>query len=396
MRLARLDGGRWVTQDVPLPTRPVRMIELTTGERGEPTAWLTSDDDAVEVRVPMKGQAGATRYEQPVVARRRSGTDAVGGPGAGWLRVTQGCGQRQGCLLEGAARLDLPARPYFVARRGNTWFAAMLEPFRILARDEGGWRPLGAEAARGISHGQANAERLALALDEQGRPVVVWSDGTSRMSGRAWDGEAWRTLPALEGDGPHGLTVAPEGAIFISSWATKERWRLDVLQIIGTDVSALPALRPQVGEWDVFDVERTRLTHSSALEVAVPARPHALDQPRRVGFRLEGDVWKPRQVPATLLSAREMPWGGDAAIAARSALAIHPEGARVVVWVAGEDLALSIWDGERWTGLEPIQANGVWGVPAVDVGNGRLCVGWMGAAGFNRDVFVRCRQWPSP
>lgn len=397
LRLGRLDGSHWVKTELPLPLDfAAYSLLLTTNRSGEAAAWLYGGAGNGEVVVP-RGSGSAQRAPLPL-KRVPSGSGVLAVAGAGWFRYDPGCEAAKSCVLEGPERIELPVIPHAMARRGEQWVAALLSPLRLLVGDGKSWRPYGGAAAAGISAAASRASAPVLALERCGRPVVMWREQATQVTGRRWDGQAWQSLGTISSAGPHGIAVEPDGSVLLGAWTLGDKSFLEVRRVASgaAGATALPPLALPGNEWRTIDVERTRLTFDTALHAAVPIHDNALAPPYRIGFRLDGTTWRSEQVRASLVDAPAMPWGAKPGIAQQSALAVDDKGRQIVVWVDGTELATAQWDGTAWQSLGRIAAGGAVGIPAIAAAYGRICVVWAGPAGPWTEIFLRCRRGVSP
>lgn len=120
--------------------------------------------------------------------------------------------------------------PTLVVDRAGQPLAAWVENGRVVVRrwDGSAWQTLGPGPAGATALGRA-----ALAIDDQDRPVVAWTEartanlnGPTQVQARRWDGSAWTALgpspldstDATDGRDPALLTVT--GAVHIA-WAER-------------------------------------------------------------------------------------------------------------------------------------------------------------------------------
>lgn len=399
LRLGRLVGTQWVETGLALPHGYGTALNLTSNRRGEPVVWLGNG----EVVVP---RLGPQRFGTPQLKRIPAAQRIVSATGAGWFYSSHSCEKEERCILSGsdagavessaAEQLEMPVLPHALARRGETWIAALLGPLRLITGDGKTWKPYQGEAAPGISAAASRASDPAIALDDCGRPVVMWQGPGAQVLGRSWNGQGWAALAAMTGAGPYGLAVGKDGQVLVGSWSLGLKPSLEVRRVgpstTAAAAAALPSLHLGGDEWRTLDIERTRLTVDATLHVALPIRDNALAAPHRIGFRLDGQTWRPEEVPASLVSAPAMPWGAQPEVAKRSALALDPRGRQIVTWVDGSALATAYWDGASWQPLERIDAGGVVGTPAIAATRERVCLAWVGPSGVFTEVFARCHR----
>ncbi len=161
--------------------------------------------DGTQIGVWLEGRLG--RYDVRVAAKR---------PGGAWSRLGGPLNVRPNTYTF-APRIEVDAR----GRPVVAWLEDQggIDTLFVKRWDGARWVPLG--GALNIQS-RAMADRPALALDAQGRPLVVWAEGEGLLYAKRWTGAEW----ALLGGGPlnviarrpaawPGVTVNQQGEAFV-------------------------------------------------------------------------------------------------------------------------------------------------------------------------------------
>lgn len=195
----RWDGRAWQSLT---PVSSAGPHGLVVGQDGEVLfgAWSLGDKSSLEVRRIGNGAAGV--FPLPVLQL----------PGNEWRTIDV---ERTRLTLDAVLHAAVPihdnalAPPHRVGFRldGTTWRSEEVRASLVDAPA----MPWGAKP--GI------AQQSALAVDEKGRQIVVWADGTE-LAAAQWDGAAWQSLGRIASGGVVGIPAiaAAHGRICVA-WA---------------------------------------------------------------------------------------------------------------------------------------------------------------------------------
>ncbi len=380
LRLGRLVGKRWVelpAKSVPTSSRTAILVMTAAGEIDVHFDWQPQASFRID---PVRRVFVPTAKVQTAV-----GAAPVALPDA---RLVQR-GQRR----------------FGVVGKGSCFAQSCFMTLGIADGDEP-WRPLTGAWSFGLNGPGVAASRPALALDRCGNPVVAWNEGAKNMVLQRWDGQAFRRLATVPGDGPHGLAVDAQDDVWIGAWGRVNRnamWQLTRVHE-GTQHS-LPPLTPSGSEW-IFPVqERTRLTVNDGIRMSFPRSAGA----PREGFVLTEEQWRPDRTTELLLPTTTLPyanqivapdfWTPDRVYATRSAalsaLAFDAAKRPLIAWADELRLHVSLWNGAAWQPIsdESLPPTMISDAPALSASHDRVCIAWS-SAGATDSVFVRCHRLP--
>ena len=385
LRVARLSGSRWAElppRPIPARTRAVSLavtaggdIDVTLDQQPTPELRIDAKKRAFLPLPPKPAGSSAQPAPAPPPADRpvQRGTRRFG------RLHTGGCFQRTCVMTLGIADGDEP------------------------------WRPLRDAWSTGVSGDGQQATAPAIALDRCSAPVVAWNDGAKNMQLRRWDGQSFRALPAVPGDGPHGLAIDAKGDVLVGAWQPApagEAWQLTRLH----DDTAEPLpLLTQAVDFVRSIRERTRITLDADIRVTYP---RSLGEPP-VGFVLRKDKgeWSSDAPAAPLLPAgTPLPYPNQIVppdfatpdriyptrFAAHSALTLDGAGRPLIAWADDRQLHVTAWDGEKWQPVDEatLPEAIALGAPAIAATRERTCIAWA-SPGLTASVFVRCHR-PAP